>query len=98
MKILPILLAFLAMCSVPQHAAASTCGPRPVVVETLEHLEGFTRLTRGVAQGIQVLETWVSVEKGRYVILATDPAGESCIIAAGEALEIFPLATAGEQT
>lgn len=75
-------------------AAGGNCGRHDLIVAMLggKYQEG--RRAIGLISGRAVLEIYVSPH-GTWTVLATNPAGMSCVMAAGEAWEDAPLPVAG---
>jgi len=88
------LLSIVALSSTPS-VAQTACGKRADVIRQLDEKYGETRRSLGLAQGRGVVEVYASEETGSWTILLTNPQGTSCLIAVGEAFQIYPVAGAG---
>ncbi len=66
--------------------AQTVCGPRDKFVSHLakKHAEQTTAM--GLASNGRVVEV-LSAENGSWTIIITEPGGQSCVVAAGEAWE-----------
>jgi hypothetical protein len=84
----------IALSTTPA-SAQSVCGKRDEIVRQLGEKYGETRRSLGLAQGRGVVELYASDETGSWTILVTSPQGLSCLIAAGEAFQVDPVAVAG---
>lgn len=71
----------------PLHAAGRPCGEREKIIEDLANNHGETRQSIGLGLNNMVIETFASSETGSWTILATTPAGKSCLVANGVAFE-----------
>ena len=63
------------------------CAPRDIVVERLAAKFGETRQSMGLGTNNQVIEVFASTETGSWTIVVSNPAGLSCVVAAGQAFE-----------
>ncbi|MEO0680808.1 MAG: hypothetical protein AAF192_10365 [Pseudomonadota bacterium] len=63
---------------------ASICGERNAVVKRLEAEFGETRRGYGLQRGASVVEVFASEDSGSWTIIVTNPAGVSCLVAAGQ--------------
>ena len=76
--------ALLALgCAAPA-AGQSLCGERAAIIAELERY-GETRRSIGLQHGSGIVELWASERTGSWTILVTNTAGETCMMAAGEA-------------
>ena len=64
--------------------AQAVCGKRTEIVKQLHKKYGETRRSVGLQQGRGVVEVYASEKTGSWTILLTRPAGESCLMAAGQ--------------
>ena len=71
----------------PLHANGRACGEREQIVQSLASKHGETRQSIGLGVNNVVIETFASTETGSWTILATTPAGRSCLVATGIAFE-----------
>ncbi len=85
-----MMLALLGLLAAPAPAfgalpvqAHTICAPRGNVVERLEGRYSEVPGSRGVLQGGEVIEVFVSPE-GSFTVIITRPDGISCVLAAGE--------------
>lgn len=78
----------------PAAKAAPICGPHDKIAAALGERFKESRKALGLAGQAAVVEFYLSL-KGTWTITATDTAGNSCIIASGEAWQDAPLAVAG---
>lgn len=74
--------------------AAGNCGDRDKIIKMLDSKYQEGRRAIGLISGRALLEIYVS-RAGTWTILATDPAGLSCVMAAGESWQEAPIALAG---
>jgi len=88
------LLSIVALSTTPS-VAQTACGKRADVIRQLDEKYGETSRSLGLAQGRGVVEVYASEETGSWTILLTNPQGTSCLIAAGEAFQIDPVAGTG---
>jgi hypothetical protein len=65
-------------------AAQSACAPRDAILERLAAKYGEVPVAAGVTDRALLIEVLVSGDGGSWTIIATSPAGASCLIAAGE--------------
>ena len=70
--------------SAPATAGQPICGARDDVVSDLKKKYAETASARGLATAGMMIEVFVSPE-GTFTIVATQPNGTSCLLAAGEA-------------
>ncbi len=87
-------LGFVAMtvCGLPSGAdaeAALPCGSRTTMAATLERNYKEMPVSVGRANDGNVVEVYLSAT-GSWTIVITNPAGKSCLIAAGEAWQPLP--------
>ena len=73
--------------SIPESMA---CGSREEMTERLKRTFGEAQTGLGLVSAARVLEVWSSEETGTWTILMTDPDGQSCLVAAGEAWKTVP--------
>lgn len=85
-KLLTVILgaALLAATSVQ---AAQQCGNRATVLDRLASKYGESRQSVGLAANNGVVEIFASKETGTWTILVTQPSGQTCLIASGQAFE-----------
>ncbi len=89
--------AVVAMLSFHPLAAETTAGNSPCaertnVIDTLDTQYKESPRAIGLVSQEAVLEIFVS-ETGTWTVVVTDPAGVSCVLAAGQAWEEIPLAS-----
>lgn len=78
----------LAIAAVSAPAGAQTiCGERAAIVAELERRYGETRRSADLRAGSGLLEVWASERTGTWTVLLTDPAGRTCLLAAGDGFE-----------
>lgn len=65
------------------------CGPRDRFVAHLEKKHAEYPMAMGLAASGRVVEV-LGAENGSWTIIITEPGGQSCVIAAGEAWENLP--------
>ena len=63
------------------------CAPRELVVDRLASGYGETRQSIGLGKNNAVIEVFASDETGTWTITVTSPAGQTCLVASGEAFE-----------
>ncbi|PRY92690.1 hypothetical protein BCF33_1543 [Hasllibacter halocynthiae] len=66
--------------------AAAACGRRPEVLALLAERRGETRRGIGMHGSGRVVEVFAS-EGGGWTVIATEPSGRTCVIAAGHGWE-----------
>ncbi len=66
---------------------AANCGDRAKVVERLASKYGESRQSIGLGANNQVMEVFASLETGTWTITVTQPSGQTCLIATGQAFE-----------
>ncbi len=71
----------------PLYANGRPCGEREKIIADLANNHGETRQSIGLGLNNVVIETFASEETGSWTILATTPAGHSCLVANGVAFE-----------
>lgn len=91
------LAAAVAMLSFHPLAAQTTpgnspCAERTNVVDTLDSQYKESPRAIGLVSQEAVLEIFVS-ETGTWTVVVTDPAGVSCVLAAGQSWEEIPVAS-----
>lgn len=79
-------LAATCLCASP--AMADQCAPRQVMVGALASQYGETRHGMGLVSDQSVVELWINEATGTWTATYTDPAGQSCIAASGEAWQV----------
>lgn len=79
MRTIAAVLALLLLSAPAQ--ALGMCGKRDDFVSTLKSRYGETSQGKGLAGEFAVIELFTSADS--FTVLATDPMGKSCIIAAG---------------
>ncbi|NNU78927.1 hypothetical protein HMH01_00615 [Halovulum dunhuangense] len=91
-------LKFIAACltlactaPLPAFAQGRPCGDRDAIVDHLRDRFGEERVSAGLSASNGILEVFVSATTGSWTILVTTPAGQTCLVAAGEAWENAPL-------
>ena len=82
-----LLVAFITLS--PVIAGAEPCGKRVDFIEYLRTAYDESPVTRGLTVDGKVLEILAS-KTGTWTIIVTAPSGETCGIAAGEALSPVP--------
>ena len=73
-------------------AQDSPCAERTNVVDTLDSQYKESPRAIGLVSQEAVLEIFVS-ETGTWTVVVTDPAGVSCVLAAGQSWEEIPVAS-----
>ncbi len=71
------------------HAQAPRCGNRDIILEKLSSKYGESRQTIGLAANNGIFETFASEKTGTWTMLVTQPNGQSCLIASGQAFEVL---------
>ena len=89
--------AFAVLSVQPIPAATATaedtpCAQRSNVIDTLDSQYKESPRAIGLVSKEAVLEIFVS-ETGTWTVVVTDPAGVSCVLAAGQSWEEIPLAS-----
>lgn len=82
-----LMLATGALQAQNSGPAQRHCAPRPIIVEKLASKYGESRQSIGLNGKNQVIEVFASPQTGSWTILVSNPAGVSCIVAAGQAFE-----------
>jgi len=86
-------VALLSVQPMPAATAQDTpCAERTNVVSTLDSQYKESPRAIGLVSKEAVLEVFVS-ETGTWTVVVTDPAGVSCVLAAGQSWEEIPLAS-----
>lgn len=67
-----------------------SCGDHTQIVRQLGEKYGETRRLIALTQARQVVELFASSETGTWTLLITFPTGESCLISAGDMIELVP--------
>ena len=98
-QFLALSLGVGAMILATQHAFAQqqpnrNCAERARVLERLASTYGESRQSIGLGANNAVIEVFASVETGTWTITVTTPAGQTCLVASGQAFE----ATKGDLT
>ena len=65
-------------------ATPSACAPRAAILERLAAKYGEVPIAAGVTDRALLIEVLASGDGASWTIIATSPAGASCLIAAGE--------------
>ena len=81
------LLCLYALTATAEAQTGRACGLHAKVIERLYTGYGETRQMIGLGANGAILEVFASEESGSWTILATNPQGVSCLIAAGQAFE-----------
>lgn len=68
----------------PAQAAISRCGLHADVVKLLENRYGETQRSVGLISDTNVMQVFVSHEKGTWSIVMTNRSGQACLLAAGK--------------
>lgn len=85
-------IVVIAFCGLPSGADAQVslpCGSRATMAATLERNYKETPISVGLANDGNVVEVFSSAA-GSWTIVVTNPAGRSCLVAAGEAWQPLP--------
>jgi hypothetical protein len=77
----------ILIASQPATSGGRPCGERDKIVNDLATNHGETRQSIGLGLNNMVIETFASSETGSWTILATTPAGHSCLLANGIAYD-----------
>lgn len=72
-------------------AQSMACGSRDEMTQRLKQTFGEAQTGLGLVSTARVLEVWSSEETGTWTILMTEPNGQSCMVAAGEAWKRVPV-------
>ncbi len=75
--------------------AQSLCGERKAVIAELHARYGETPRSIGLAQDRGIVEVYASDRTGSWTILLTTTAGQTCLIASGDAFEAVTTARSG---
>ena len=81
------IVAFAALFAMP--AAAQQCAPREVALDQLGNRYGESRVGAGLAANGHMAEVFTNPVSGSWTIAVTTPDGMLCMVASGEAWEIF---------
>ena len=84
-------VAVTSVTATPADAQSVACGSREEMTERLKRSFGEAQTGLGLVSAERMLEVWSSPETGTWTILMTDPSGQSCLVAAGEAWKTVPL-------
>lgn len=78
-----------AMILAADHAFAqgANCAPHAVVTERLADRFGESRQSIGLASNNTVVEVFASLTTGTWTIAVTQPGGQTCLVASGEAFQ-----------
>ena len=91
---LSITLASAALLSTAPLADANNpmiCGERNDIIKQLKSKYGEIAQSRGLTRGTGLVELFANSNSGSWTIVITNPAGTSCLMAAGEAFEAMEL-------
>lgn len=83
-------LGATAVTATAAGAQSAACGSREEMTERLKRTFGEAQTGLGLVSAASVIEVWSSKETGTWTILMTDPDGQSCLVAAGEAWKTVP--------
>lgn len=84
-------MLLLANCTIKGlDAAPYPCAPASAFAEQLSSKYGEAPIAFGLQSNGNLLQVWVSEEKGTWTVVSTTPAGMSCIIAVGKGWEQLP--------
>jgi hypothetical protein len=81
---LPAAAGLAVLLAAGAAAAQSACAPREAILERLAAKYGEVPIAAGVTDRALLIEVLASSDGGSWTIIATSPAGVSCLIAAGE--------------
>ena len=73
-----------------QDRAAGNCGDRAEIVAALTDQYGETRQAMALTHARQVVELFAAPDGGSWTLIITFPSGESCLISAGDGIELTP--------
>ena len=82
-----ILAIVLVLMASPAHSQGGLCGKREQVVAQLQSAHGEVRMSVGLQRNARIMETYANIETGTWTIIASTPAGVSCLIAAGQSFQ-----------
>lgn len=77
----------LILAALPAHAQAP-CGPRLAVLQMAAD-NGLTIRWRSTVDTRQMIEAFASDLTGRWVVFGATPDGLMCVIASGDAFQVF---------
>lgn len=83
--------AATAVTATSASAQTMACGSREEMTDRLKRGFGEAQTGLGLISAAQILEVWSSEETGTWTILMTDPEGQTCMVAAGEAWKTVPI-------
>lgn len=85
-----ILLLVGLLASAAPASAVTICYPREDMLSHLARDYAASRQAHGILRPHSVMELWVSERTGDWIIVTTDLAGSSCILAYGEDYSVSP--------
>lgn len=68
-----------------------SCAPHQVITARLADVYGERRQAMGLGGNNAVIEVYASDESGSWSITVTQPGGQTCLVAAGQAFRLEPL-------
>ncbi len=74
----------------PPPRAAGNCGDRAEIVAALTEQYGEARQAIALTHARQVVELFAAPDGGSWTLIITFPTGESCLISAGDGIELTP--------
>ena len=84
-------LTFVALAALLPCAAVAQspqCGPREVIVDTLQSRYGETRRVVAMTSEGTLMELWGNDENGSWTVTMTRPGGNTCLVSAGSMFEL----------
>lgn len=82
-------LGLLAVVALPATAAEPVCGSRTDVAKKLAKDFSEKPTAMGLASNGNVIEVYSSIKGDTWTIVMSTPAGQSCLMAAGQAWEMM---------
>ena len=73
-----------------QDRAEGNCGDRAEIVAALTEQYGEARQAIALTHARQVIELFAAPDGGSWTLIITFPTGESCLISAGDGIELTP--------
>ncbi|HHL22467.1 MAG TPA: hypothetical protein ENJ52_13205 [Aliiroseovarius sp.] len=73
-----------------QDRAAGNCGDRDEIVAALTEQYGETRQAIALTHARQVVELFAAADGGSWTLIITFPSGQTCLISAGDGIELTP--------
>jgi hypothetical protein len=71
------------------NAQGANCAPHATVIERLADRFGESRQSIGLSGNNAVVEVFASLTTGTWTIAVTQPGGQTCLVASGEAFQVL---------